>query len=569
MNKIKKFLESAGIKTDMNDINDWPGYIPVLSFAAGQCLISLFLFLICLHTGAGLFITLFNCVVAFITPVSILKISKQAMCKSKSFIAVLYVVSGILNTVLLTQNSLMLYFTLLLPILFITLFNTRKAIIFSVIYLTFQIAYSLVSNKLFDTIYVNTLDLCAYITVYIALMIIFYFVSKQNYKQISQSFKKINEVDSSLKKKQKTIIAFSHNLRTHLSNIMGIAPILFESADVQDKRLVNTIVASVKNIADIIDLIDGKKSTHNNRSDTVTIFNPGELIEMIGSLFSKHINSKYNISEDVLDVKGNEMRVKRIILVIYDFFRKFIKNNDKIIDIYINVDRIKVPEFPIKYRFDFTYKDAIEKGEENMAELDLASDLVASMGGHFIRRLNEDSSFIYFNVCFDEEYPKGTHQTEGNIMNETDEFNLHLPDFDYQKSAFESKYNNDSIKQAKILIVEDNIINQQVMSLLLQKYVSSVELAINGKEAVDKVAENNYDLILMDIQMPVMDGIEATKLIRRSELEKGTHIPIISVTANAMAGVNDKCRNAGMDDYITKPFNINDVLDKMRTLIKK
>ena len=105
-----------------------------------------------------------------------------------------------------------------------------------------------------------------------------------------------------------------------------------------------------------------------------------------------------------------------------------------------------------------------------------------------------------------------------------------------------------------ILLVEDNHINRQVADSMLKKMGHSVTLATNGKEAVSLHQERDFDLILMDVEMPEMDGVEATKVIR--EREKGTtrRIPVIALTAHAMAGHREEFLTAGMDGYVAKPI---------------
>jgi CheY-like chemotaxis protein len=110
------------------------------------------------------------------------------------------------------------------------------------------------------------------------------------------------------------------------------------------------------------------------------------------------------------------------------------------------------------------------------------------------------------------------------------------------------------LKDSKILLVEDNIINQKITLLTLQPLVSSIDTATNGKEALDKFGTSNFDLILMDIQMPVMSGLIAAEKIRALEASTNGHIPIIAITANAMLGDKERCISAGIDDYISKPF---------------
>ena len=109
-------------------------------------------------------------------------------------------------------------------------------------------------------------------------------------------------------------------------------------------------------------------------------------------------------------------------------------------------------------------------------------------------------------------------------------------------------------KRLRILVAEDNPINQKVAAHILQKYGNTVILADNGRDAVDALKNDDFDLILMDIQMPVMDGFQATSVIRENEKKTGKHIPIIALTAHAMKGDREKCLEAGMDDYVSKPI---------------
>lgn len=112
-----------------------------------------------------------------------------------------------------------------------------------------------------------------------------------------------------------------------------------------------------------------------------------------------------------------------------------------------------------------------------------------------------------------------------------------------------------SNRELKILLAEDNLVNQKVATSLLKKqgYVSKV--ANNGREAISLWQQEEFDLVLMDIQMPEMSGFEATQRIRELEKTKGDHIPIIAVTAHAMKGDREKCIESGMDHYVTKPIN--------------
>lgn len=104
-----------------------------------------------------------------------------------------------------------------------------------------------------------------------------------------------------------------------------------------------------------------------------------------------------------------------------------------------------------------------------------------------------------------------------------------------------------------ILLVEDNSINQLVARRLLEKAGHLVTVAANGREALHCLAERPFDLVLMDVQMPEMDGLEATALIRQQEQGSDRRLPILAFTAHALTGERERCLQAGMDGYITKP----------------
>jgi CheY-like chemotaxis protein len=111
----------------------------------------------------------------------------------------------------------------------------------------------------------------------------------------------------------------------------------------------------------------------------------------------------------------------------------------------------------------------------------------------------------------------------------------------------------------RILVAEDNPVNQRVITVLLEKRGHSVSLARNGSEAVDLCANQLFDMILMDVQMPIMNGYDSSLAIRSAERIAGSRTPIIALTAHAMKGDREECLNAGMDDYLTKPVLVRDL----------
>lgn len=129
------------------------------------------------------------------------------------------------------------------------------------------------------------------------------------------------------------------------------------------------------------------------------------------------------------------------------------------------------------------------------------------------------------------------------------------------------------IKQQKrvirVLVVEDNLVNQVVAVRTLQKMGIEAEAVGDGEEAIDRLVDATYDFVLMDVQMPKMDGLETTAAIRRIETEKNLpRLPIVAMTAHALSGDRERCLEEGMDNYVTKPINVSDLAQVILKLLE-
>jgi PAS domain S-box-containing protein len=134
-----------------------------------------------------------------------------------------------------------------------------------------------------------------------------------------------------------------------------------------------------------------------------------------------------------------------------------------------------------------------------------------------------------------------------------------------ERAAIVPQIINAQNQQRLILLAEDNLVNQQVALRVLNKMGYAVHVVNNGQEALVAIQSQHYSLVLMDCQMPVMDGLEATHAIRQREVENKLHIPIIAMTANAMQGDRERCLAAGMDDYISKPIDVESLATVLNT----
>ncbi len=200
----------------------------------------------------------------------------------------------------------------------------------------------------------------------------------------------------------------------------------------------------------------------------------------------------------------------------------------------------------------------------------LLSDLLGITGWDILKKLKADSRTEKIPVLvisvLDEEIKSKTLGASAYLLKPIARENL---TFALHKIGYESSKNTEPLEietpeiSYKLLIVEDNQYNLDIIYDYLSSHKYELVVARNGKEALDSAIENNPDLILMDVQMPGMDGLEATRLIRtREELKK---TPIIAMTALAMPGDRERCLQAGMDDYITKPIDFK----KLSQMIKK
>jgi CheY-like chemotaxis protein len=124
-----------------------------------------------------------------------------------------------------------------------------------------------------------------------------------------------------------------------------------------------------------------------------------------------------------------------------------------------------------------------------------------------------------------------------------------------------------ALRPLRVVIADDNAVNQMILKRILEKHGHSVAVAVNGREAFDLVSGGTFDLVLMDVQMPVMDGIESTAAIRRHEQSSVSRVPIIAVTADAMQGDRERFLAAGMDGYISKPIDRAELLEAMAAAV--
>jgi len=371
--------------------------------------------------------------------------------------------------------------------------------------------------------------------------------------------------------KQKFLANMSHEIRTPLTGIMGMADLLATTKlDLVQKDYLQTLLQSSQNLKEIINLIlDYSKIEAGKVKLQKVDFSIESLLtdteKYFKSICSKPIKLQMAFNSQLPEfIQADKSRINQII-------RNFLSNAVKFSEsgsIFVSINFDQLPEIGIDNpENNHLLKIEIEdqgKGipfhlqsklfqpffqveDENSRDIDgtglglaICKELVNLMGGNIgFKSEPGKGSHFWFTVKFEA-------GRSGQIVQENIE-NLSV-----------------SRKSLNILLVEDKAINQKVIGLLLKANGHRLEIAENGKVALEKFVPGAYDLILMDIQMPVMDGISATQILRQMH---SLLPPIVGLSANAFEGDREKYMNQGLDEYLTKPIDVkefNRILEKLK-----
>jgi PAS domain S-box-containing protein len=390
----------------------------------------------------------------------------------------------------------------------------------------------------------------------------------KDYQAQLESEKKAAE--SANRAKSDFLAHMSHEIRTPLTAISGIAEIFekkHDNLDLKQRKLVKTLYSSTAALKDLIsDILDFSKIESGELELDETSFKVGTLFEEIISMMSMRASEKnisfvfdYSGIKDI-DFYGDKTRLRQIIVNLIGNAIKFTKeggvtvkaykqrrNGDELLVIDVTDTGIGIaPEnFDLVFeRFKQADATVSRKYGGTGLGLPISKNLVQLMGGNIV--LNSE---IGKGSIFSVSLPFIQKGAETAAENEPK-----------PEKTLDIKWKLGSERENKILMVEDYEGNVIVIGHILSNMGCVYDVVRTGSEAIEFWAQNNYALILMDIQMPEMDGFAATKTIRALEKENDLpHIPIIGMTAHALMGDKDKCIAAGMDAYLPKPIVESDL----------
>ncbi len=386
-----------------------------------------------------------------------------------------------------------------------------------------------------------------------------------------------DQAENSAKIKEQFLANMSHEIRTPMNGIMGMAKLLQTTSLNHDQsQYLTNITTSANNLLRIInDILDFSKIEAGKLEFEHIEFNLHDLLRNLETIYSqvvveRNIFFKLNIGDRVPEyIIGDPIRLNQILVNLLGNAIKFTESGGitlavKVIDqtkkdsrlnfivndtgIGISAEKKEV----IFSSFSQASSDMTRKYGGTGLGLTISKQLVELQNGSLLleSQIGKGSTF-YFNLQF--KHGKNPSK-EREAQKLKPEINLELDFID-----------------KKILLAEDNEINQLYVKTILN-FKCQMSLALNGKQAIEMVSNHDYDLILMDLHMPEVDGYEATKVIRNMPDKVKSEIPIIALTAAAIKGEKEKCLAAGMNGYLSKPFEPNElfkvILENLKNIDK-
>ncbi len=373
--------------------------------------------------------------------------------------------------------------------------------------------------------------------------------------------------------KEQFLSTMSHEIRTPMNAVIGMAHLLLqENPQPHQLEKLKTLRFSAENLLALInDILDFNKIESGKVAFEEIDFNLYDLINGVKHALKfkakeKNLKFKVKYDDDIPDVLvGDPTRLTQVLINLLGNAIKFTEQG------FVSVDLEVIEEKPDCVKIQFTVQDSgIGIPQE---KLDLIFERFTQANGDTTRKFG--GSGLGLSII------KNLLELQGSqIQVESQQgvgskfyFDMKFKLSDKSNVSEQSQLNIEreekNLKGIKILVVEDNKINQMVANEFLGKWQAEVFFADNGRIALEKLETQQFDIILMDLQMPEMDGYEAVNAIKNHQSEQTRQTPVIALTASVMADVKDKVKQNGFSSYVSKPFNPTELYSKIRKLISR
>ena len=393
------------------------------------------------------------------------------------------------------------------------------------------------------------------------------------YRLLEKKFKAISEkaemLEHEIKSTELFLASMSHEIRTPLNGIIGMTEVLDETPlSEEQKEHVSMIRESSNNLRVIVnDVLDVSKLNAGKMELESIPFDLFKKIEASVGIFKPKIEEKEIKLDLSLDPKiprsviGDPTRLSQVII---NLASNAIKFTDKGGNIDVSAEYIGQEEDEVTFKVSVSDSGIGLTKEQQEKIFEAYSQATASTarksGGTGLGLTISSKIMNAMGTELEVESEEGEGATFFFVLTLKVDRESFRPEAVEKKIEVQAEAEPQSLKEINVLVAEDNPINQKLIKIVLEKLGLHVTLAANGQEAYDARVNGNYDLIFMDIQMPVMGGVESTHSILAYEKENGkAHIPIIALTANALPGDKEKYISEGMDDYATKPLDVKEI----------
>lgn len=447
------------------------------------------------------------------------------------------------------------------PFVAIVLHGRRKGVILSLLNLAVMAVYASLPHLGWAKYEVYSVDELTYIfSIQFCSIFVFYVAIRWLSELVYDKIREVAQLNEELKVRKDIVNILTKKLRSPIRDMNAAVDNMrrerMSSALMEQLEIIR---ASVHNMIVEIEQVHNA-SEHNIRpiEREMALFNIYNVVCNVLMLYvCKCEDGRHTVvmsSEVPQNLYGNSGFVRQLMLGLFDSLDRKVGLSEVPVKVNVTLGDIEASRIILCFTLSFDAKVKVDRRDLSSSEgkliealdLEIVRRMVLSENGEMHVSVEDGTVSIEFTVAFSE---PSAEQVAGEETEASQQIMM--------------MKNYVRLSEASVLIVDDNEINQKIIQMFIQDKVGRVTLASNGRDALKLFENSKFDLVLMDLQMPEMDGFVTARKMREVEMGVGNRVPIIAVTANAYEDNERKCIEAGMDGYISKPFKADDLIKLM------